>query len=136
MVDIQEFKRACHAAARATGGRVVEFRVADDFAASFYQAIVAYHDHEIAVVCTRDSAILAVAEPLGVVDGVLDSGPRTWVHQPELAAALAEQPGFQVLGSPELEGPFDSAAWPSVLSSDIAYWRPRTLGEALFNYWD
>lgn len=136
MVDVQEFKRACYSAARATGGRVVEFVIAEDLAISFYQGIVAFPDRNLAVVCARDTAILAVAEPRVVVDGVLDSGPLTWVHEPELAAALAEQPGFRVLGPSELSGPFDSAAWPSVLPSDIAYWRPSTLGEALFNYWD
>ncbi|MDX6481827.1 MAG: hypothetical protein QOG85_2337 [Gaiellaceae bacterium] len=114
---------------------MVEFRIADDVTPNFHQGIVAYRDREVAVVCTRDSAILAVAEPrnIGFPDGVQDSGPLRWVDAPELAAALAERPGFQVLDSSELDGPLDTAAWPGVLPSDIAYWRPGTLGEALFN---
>lgn len=137
MVDVREFKRACYAAARATGGRVIEFRIVDQVAPSFHQGIVAYREREVAVVCKRDSAILAIAEPRNLLaDGVQEAGPLRWVDEPALAAALAEQHGFHVLGSSELEGPFDPAAWPGVLPRDIAYWRPGTLGEALFNYWD
>jgi hypothetical protein len=140
MVDVGDFKRGCYAAARATGGRVVEFRIADGVTPNFHQGIVAYRDDEVAVVCTRDTAILALAEPREIhfTEELrsLDSGPLTWVDAPVLAAALAELPGFQVLGRSELEGRFRSAEWPDIHPSDIASWRPGNLGEALFNFWD
>ena len=41
-----------------------------------------------------------------------------------------------MLTLPELNGPFDAATWPHISSNDITYWRPSTLGEALFNYWN
>jgi hypothetical protein len=63
-------------------------------------------------------------------------GPLTFVHAPDLMTALAEAPEFHVLTPSELNGPFDSAAWPDIQPGDIKYWRPGSLGEALFNYWD
>lgn len=138
MVSVREFKRACITAARRTGGRVVEFRLTDDVTPNFHQGLIAHHDHTVAVVCPRGSAVLAVSEPrvIAFVDGIRESGPQTFVEVPALAAALAEQPGFHMLTISELNGPLDAASWPGVPAKDINYWRPGTLGEALFNYWD
>jgi len=41
-----------------------------------------------------------------------------------------------VLTKNDLDRPFRAADWPSMSSSDINYWKPATVGEALFNYWD
>ncbi|MGW5137568.1 hypothetical protein ACWEPH_00655 [Nocardia beijingensis] len=69
-------------------------------------------------------------------DGVNESGPLGFLDIPELVAVLAEHPGFAVLTAADLDGPFDAAAWPGIDRADIDYWKPETLGEALFNYWD
>lgn len=138
MTDVRDFRRACHAAARDTGGTVAGFRLAEGVAPNFHQGLIAYRNRTVAVVCTRDTAVLAVAEPRAIefTSHVRESGPLTFVDAPELAAVLATMPGFQVLALSELSSPFDAAAWPGVLPRDVKYWRPRNLGEALFNYWD
>ncbi len=82
--------------------------------------------------CRRESAGLAVAEPR-VVE--CEAGPLTFVEEPELATCLAELSGACVLTVAELNGPIDATEWPDVAAGDVAYWRPGTLGEALFNYW-
>ncbi|WAL63799.1 hypothetical protein ORV05_22705 [Amycolatopsis cynarae] len=139
MTDVVNFKRACYAAARSTGGRVIEFHVANDVTPNFHLGVIAYRDHTLAVACTRDSAVLAIAEPPAIdfVSGGRRSDQLTFVDAPELLAVVAGLlPGFQVLTKSELDGSFDAAAWPHVSSKDITYWRPSTLGEALFNCWD
>jgi hypothetical protein len=138
MTVLRNFRRACYEVARRTGGRVTEFRLAEGVTPNFHQGVIAYHDHTVAVVCVRDSTLLAVAEPriIDFADDARESGPLTFVDAPALVAVLAELPGFQVLVPTELDGPFDSAVWTKVQASDIKYWRPGNLGEALFNYWD
>lgn len=139
MADVRSFRHACYAFARRTGGEVIEFRLADDVTPNFHQGLIAYRERTVAVACTHDSAVLALAEPrtIDFVDGVGESGPLTFVDAPELVAVLAALlPGSQVLTPSELNGPFDAATWPHISSDDITYWRPGTLGEALFNYWD
>lgn len=138
MVDIRDFRQVCYTVARRTGGEVIGFRIADGMTPDFHQGLIAYHDRTIAVACTRDSALLAAAEPriTDFAAGFVESGPLIFVDAPELTAALAKMPGFRVLTPDELNGPFDATAWPEVLASDIDYWRPESLGEALFNYWD
>ncbi|NKY88747.1 hypothetical protein [Nocardia veterana] len=138
MTELRAFRRACYAAARRTGGKVIEFRLPDGVAPNYYQGIIAYGDRHLAVVALRDSSVLAVAEPhvFDPREGAADFGPLTFHDSPELADALAEQPGFEILTSSQLNGPFNPADWPDIDPDDVKYWKPQTLGEALFNFWD
>jgi hypothetical protein len=138
MTDVGSFRRACHAAARRTGGAVIDFRLANGVTPNFHQGLIAYPDRTVAVACMRDAAVLAIAVPraIDIADGARESGPLTFVDAPDLVTALAEVPGFCVLTPTELNGPFDTAAWPDLPPGDIKRWRPGSLGEALFNYWD
>lgn len=139
MMDVRDFRYACYAAARRTGGNLIEFRLAGDVTPNFHQGLIAYRERTVAVACTRDLAVLALAEPrtIDFVDGIRESGPLTFIDGPELVAALATLlPGSQVLTPSELNSPFDTTTWPHISSTDITYWRPGTLGEALFHYWD
>ena len=123
MTDVRDFRRACHTVARRIGGNVVGFRLATGVTPNFHQGRVSYSGRTVAVVCTRDTAILAVAEPrsLEFVDGVRESGQLNFVDVPELSAALGELPGFRVLVTAELNSPFDVATWPEVPTQDTAY---------------
>ncbi len=115
---------------------MVEFRLADDVTPNFHQALIAHRERTVAVARTRDSTVLALAEPW-IIGGAGESGPLTFVDAPEPPAVPAALlPGSQVLTPSELTGPFDAASWPHVSSDDIRYWRPGTLGEALLNHWD
>ena len=104
---------------------------------NFWQAVVAYHDRTISVVAANDLPVLAIARPRSLdFAPVRDSGPLEFVDEPELVAVLAETGQFQVLTPAELERSFSAEDWPHLTRSDVAYWKPATVGEALFNYWD
>ena len=136
-MDTSDFRRLCYRAADRTGGEVAGFRMADGVTPNFHQGFIAYRERTVAVVCRREAAVLAVAEPrVAGDDGVEDAGPLTFVDAPGLATVLAELSGCRVLTSAELNGPLAAEAWSSVDAADVAYWRPGTLGEALFNDWD
>ncbi|GLY34088.1 hypothetical protein Amsp01_001120 [Amycolatopsis sp. NBRC 101858] len=82
-MDLREFRRECHRAARRTGGRVVEFRIADGVTPNFHQGVVDYGDRRLSIVCTRDRTTPVVA-------------------------VLAEHPAFRVLTPADLgEVPFN-----------------------------
>ena len=65
MADLREFRRACHEAARRTGGRVVGFRVADEVTPNFHQGVLDHGGRRLSIVCTRDRP-------------AVEMGPRTW----------------------------------------------------------
>ncbi|MBC6449665.1 hypothetical protein GPZ80_21105 [Actinokineospora sp. HBU206404] len=135
MIDRREFRMTCHDAARKTGGKVIEFRFSDRAAPNFHQGVIAYRDRLIAAVCSRDLALVTLAEPrtIEITDGA-ESGPLTFLDDPDLLAVMAGR--YRVLTTAELNQPCDPTLWPNLDPRDIRYWKPNTLGEALFNYWD
>lgn len=138
MTDLREFRRACHEAARRTGGRIVELRIADGVTPNFHQGVVDYGGRRLSIVCTvdRTEPVVAVAEPRAIDATAVDVGPLTFVDAPELVTALAEFPAFRVLVPADLAGPFDVRTWPGCHPADLKFWSPADLGEVLFNYWD
>lgn len=104
---------------------------------NFWQAVIEYHDRTISVVAANDAPVLAIARPRSLdFAPARESGPLEFVDEPELTAVLAETEQFQVLTPADLERPFVAEDWPHLTRSDLAYWKPATVGEALFNYWD
>jgi hypothetical protein len=137
VTDLTAFRRVCHEAARQTGFEVAEFRISNGPTPNFHQAILAGPGRTVAVVCVRDTALLALAVPrLIEFEPTREAGPLTFVDVPELAAALAEAPEFRLLSAVELNGPVDTTRWPQISQRDLNHWQPDSLGEALFNYWD
>lgn len=135
--DQRTFRRACYELARRSDGTVSEFRLAAGVGPNFDQGVITYRDRTVAVVWVRNSMLFAVAQPR-VIDtiGARETGPLTFVDEPDLVAILADLPGVRVLTKAELDSAFDATCWPDIAHSDIQYWRPSTVGEALFNYWD
>lgn len=141
MIELRAFRQACYEAAERTGGKLIEFRLAEGVTPNFHQGIIAYRDRHLAVVALRDSAVLAIAEPRVIAseNGAREADPLTFVEAPDLVTALserAERAGFEVLTGTELARPFDAAAWPELDRAEIRFWQPETVGDALFNYWD
>lgn len=138
---VTELKRLVHEVARRTGGEVTEFRTARHDTPNFHQGVLTYRDRTVAVVGTRYFGRLALAEPRVIEfgQGGVSSMPLTFLDDPDLVAVLtdlAPRTGFRFFGRAELDGPLDPAAWPDMSANDIRYWRPQTLGAALFNWWD
>ena len=57
-----------------------------------------------------------------------------FIDHPLLANALHHLANIQVYCTSQLNAPFVAQSWMS--KHDINYWKPQTLGEALFNWWD
>jgi hypothetical protein len=79
VTDLREFRRACHEAARRTGGRIVEFRIADGVTPNFHQGVLDHGGHRVSIVCTRDRAepVVAIAEPRAS-DGMGPADLKYW----------------------------------------------------------
>jgi hypothetical protein len=93
--DLKAFRRVCYEAASRTGGTVIEFRISIEVTPNFHQGILAYPHRTVAVVCVRDTPLLAIAAPRVIEFAPSrESGLLTFVDLPELAAALARVPRF------------------------------------------
>ncbi|WP_186382326.1 hypothetical protein [Amycolatopsis rhizosphaerae] len=84
----------------------------------------------------RHTPLFSLAEPHRIDTRFGEVWPLTFVQAPDLVGALADLPGVRVLTEAELDSSFDLAKWPEIVPDDVTYWKPATVGEALFNYWD
>ncbi len=57
-----------------------------------------------------------------------------FIDIPLLANALHYLAHISVYSNHQLYAPFIAQSWMS--KHDISYWKPKTLGDALFNWWD
>ncbi|WP_020661926.1 hypothetical protein [Amycolatopsis benzoatilytica] len=136
MVDLRAVRRVCFESARFTGGTLADFRI-PGATPNFWQAVVEYRDRTVAVVAAQDLPVLAIARPRSFdFTPTRDWSPLEFVDEPELSAVLAGYAEFRVLAPADLERSFVAAEWPHLLPADVAHWKPVTVGEALFNYWD
>ena len=131
--DTREFLAACHAAARQTGATVTASQraaVTPDF-----DAVVLAYEHEH-VAALRHALLNVVA--FVQVPGDHVAPPLAFTDRPGLAQVLGEI-GYQVLPAAELRQPTTSADLSNLTAHEheqIKYWKPETVGELLFNYWD
>lgn len=138
---VSEFRGFVHEFARRTSGEVAEFRLARYDTPNFHQGVLTYRDRTVAVVGTRYYGRMTLAEPrvIDFAHGSVSTMPLTFLDEPDLVAVLtdlAAQTKYRIYSKAELDGPFDAAAWPEMSANDLRYWRPQTLGAALFNWWD
>lgn len=132
-VSENAFRSACHAAARAVGGAVVEFRV-PDVTPTFYLAHITEREAVTAVLCHRAEPYLAFTRPLEA-----DAMSIEFLDNPSLAAAFGDNARFTPLDAGTLDRPLTEADFagldPGCLKQ-LRYWRPKSLGEAMFNWFD
>lgn len=75
-----------------------------------------------------DLALCRSPEPLPPVEFVDDEA---------LMSVFAELSSyFRVWRKDELEQPFDPALWPHLDPDVVRHYRPRRVGDALFNHWE
>lgn len=132
--DTRSFLTACYEAARRTGGQFASTSRAG-VTPNFHTAEISYDGEEFAVLRHSWLPLLALARPH-------DSAPsRTpaFTDYPSLANALTEITGMGVLTAAELHTPLartDLSQLTPAEHRQISYWKPATLGDLLFNFWD
>ncbi len=131
-VDVATFKKAVYHAAHKAGATVVLTIVGDSVTPNFHQTEIQIGERSIAIICNRSFPVVAfVRTPVEMdevhpidlvefVDPVRDFGFD--VATPvELNRPIAPS-DLEVLGDRELE--------------QVKYWKPKRIGQLVFNWWD
>ncbi|MGW0730281.1 hypothetical protein [Streptomyces sp. GbtcB7] len=127
------FKTACHAAAwsiRATVGEVTLAGVTQ----SFHTVLITASGIRSTVLCHEVLPVVAfVASPPQAGAPLADfTSPPAWADAFELG-------GFRLLDVGELGMPLAAADTSELAEAEleqVRYWRPSTVGELVFNWWD
>ncbi|WP_320069258.1 hypothetical protein [Micromonospora sp. RTGN7] len=132
-VDLGAFTAVCHHAARAIEATVTSVTPAG-VTPNFHTIDITHAQHPIAVLRHIALPLIAFARPRAGGDVTI-----TFVDHPALAAAITNLTDAPVLTGVQLRAPLsqvDLSALDSHEHDQIGYWKPTTVGELLFNFWD
>ncbi|MGW5576364.1 hypothetical protein [Micromonospora chokoriensis] len=131
--DLSVFTAVCHHAARTIDATVTGATPAG-VTPSFHTVDITHAQHHIAVLRHITLPLTAFARPRASGDVAV-----TFIDQPDLAAAITNLTDAQVLTAEQLRTPLsqvDLSALEPAVQDQINYWKPTTVGELLFNFWD
>ncbi|MEW2443624.1 hypothetical protein [Micromonospora marina] len=131
--DVRALTAVCHHAARAIGATVTGVTPAG-VTPSFHAADIADGRHHITVLQHVTVPFIAFTRSLADGDIVL-----TFLDHHGLAAALAGLTDARSLTADQLHTPLTQVDLSALYRAEhvqIGYWKPATVGELLFNYWD
>lgn len=133
--DRQAFHRHCHEVARRVKGRVVAgVSPLKEVEHNFAYRVIATPSGQVAVLLNAHYPIIAFAAPLLAGDMV-----HRFMDCSALAEAFRSVEVYEVMGSADLEAPADPHALRELLPVEleqVEYWRPRRVGDLIFNFWD
>lgn len=132
-VSAKAFKSACHAAARAAGGQVDEFRM-PQVTPNFYVARILEKGGRMSVLGHMFEPFLAFARPLDA-----DVMSVDFVDHERLAKAFRDNTEFSPLETRTLNRSLTSAELASLgpeCVKELRYWKADTVGKAMFNWFD
>jgi hypothetical protein len=129
-IDGKQFKRVCAATVIRSGGKLLEFRE-PQYPLNFYEAEVKVFNKQFSILLNEHYPYIAFAS-------VVEFGKIKFINAPELISQLS--PFYKVLSVKELNEPLniksDSINLNSAELEQISYWKPKTIGEVIFNFWD
>lgn len=131
--DLRALAAIAHHAARRTHGAVSAVTEAGP-TPNFHTALLAYRARQITILHHARLPLLAFAEPRDQLSTTI-----VFVDDPRLAAAIHEVSDLPVLTAAELGQPLsgvDLADLDQAEHQQIKHWKPDTVGQLLFNFWD
>jgi hypothetical protein len=132
--DFRAFRGHCYAAAREAGWSVREVLAPrQPIACNYALAVFTRHNETIAAVLNGVFPLLAFVLP--PAEGQLEFD---FVDCPALGAAF-EQLGYTVLPAVEVVRPLAREMWQGLApheQKEVRYFRPRRVGDVIYNYWD
>jgi hypothetical protein len=132
--DLRAFRGFCHSVARTVGGRVLSVEAPVAGAANFARVVLELPDAPVAVVLNSHHPVVAfVAPPFD------NETELRFVAAPALSDLFQRSGTYTVLTDSEARGPVTAEARRLLAPAELEqlrYWRPRCVGEVVFNHWD
>jgi hypothetical protein len=135
VTDSPAFHGHCHEIARRVEGKLVAGGASlNGVERNFIYQMLAIPAGQVAVLLNAHYPVIAFAHPLNAGEVSLhfmDSGA--------LAEAFRFFGVYEVLGLAELEAPLHQEAFGELSAAELEqlkYWKPRRVGDLIFNFWD
>ncbi|MDT0307991.1 hypothetical protein RM780_13595 [Streptomyces sp. DSM 44917] len=130
--DVRAFKSACYAVTHATGLRLTAF-AEPEYWSSYRTARLVSRTEDVSVLCHSLVPWVAFAASTENVRFRFEFvAPPAWAEH--FGWAGLTPLSLEFLRAPAAEA--DLSALPGHERREIGYWKPDTVGELAFNYWD
>jgi len=134
-LDGTDFKKACHQIAQINGGTVerIDLELAGR---SYFGATIRTTSENVSVLCNSVYPYVAFVQPNAFGLGFPE---LTFIDPVHLTAAFANVTSFQPLDAEWLEADLSSDLLADLTpseQSELAYWKPKSVGQVVFNSWD
>ena len=127
-MDVETFKTVVFSLAQKTGYDVSDIRK-PEMTPNFYSCSFENQAESFWVLASLDDK-WAMAEDLGGADSL----KLTFLDSAELFNAMKSLFDIDFLRVEHLDAPFEVT--DENISDDVRYWKPETVGQYLFNWWD
>ena len=144
-VDFKAFRALCYTAAQGTEATVLSvdpspFKTVRNFVFALLQFSKVPGAPSVFLFVNQHTPLLACAFAPALTSPHPDGSPFSFMDVPELSTTF--EPFYPILKKEELEIPWIwseselASRLPPEEIKQIAYWKPQTVGEVLFNFWD
>lgn len=130
-VDEKQFKKLCFDIVSRSGGKVIDLTTPQS-SANFYYAQVEILRNQFYILLNKHYPYLTFAS-------AVEFGDIKFIDHPFLYEQFSLF--YQVISTKELNNPVNhilmkNAELNSAELEQVSYWKPETLGQIIFNYWD
>ncbi|MBS4220748.1 hypothetical protein KHA96_20835 [Bacillus sp. FJAT-49711] len=130
-VDGKQFKQLCFDFASRNRGKVIDF-VTPRYPSNFYYAYVDILGNRFYILLNEHYPYIAFAS-------IVEFGNIKFIDRPVLNEQFSSF--YQIMGNDELNVPFNKnlikkTELNGAELEQINYWKPETVGQVVFNYWD
>lgn len=137
-IDEKQFKQICFSLISSNGGEVLDFKE-PQVATNFFDVEAKVFNKHLHILLNAHYPFMAFAYDV-------EYGKITFIDEPELFKQFS--PFYNVLNTKELNAPviLMLGSKKSIVQNDnelnsdeleqISYWKPESIGEIIFNYWD
>jgi hypothetical protein len=132
--DLRTFRGHCYSAARALAGTVLGFAAPYSYSNNFAVGSLDVKPVPVAILLNAHFPLIGFAEPPAIGELAL-----RFVDTPALVEMFRSFGVYQVLDRAALEQPLTPEAVAELAKAELAqfkYWRPKRVGDVIFNCWD
>jgi len=126
-MDSKQFKQLCFTVMLTEGGKVIELKEPEN-PRNFFEAEIQIFNSKLHILLNEHHPYIAFASSVNFKDIV-------YIDEPQLSNEFSKY--YKVLSVEELNSPISKKSdFSNAEIKQLDYWKPKKVGDMIFNFWD